>query len=196
MRRSLLTPIWSPRRRWTTANHPLPPSTRPIPGGAGRIPEGDCSWTTGAGYVEIFAANGRDLWWTNFSAPRLVRTFDGDFSLQVRCEPADDQTPAIGGLLLWLDERNYLRLDRGSGGARRACVHGVHRRRKRGHWAWAAANGSGGTAAGPQGGGRGCNLSGGRMRLVHAWACRFSCWSGRPRACLLWGWSSGRSIWV
>ncbi len=79
-------------------------------------PEGDCSWTTGEGYVEIFAANGRDLWWTNFSAPRLVRTFDGDFSLQVRCEPADDQTPAIGGLLLWLDERNYLRLDRGSGG--------------------------------------------------------------------------------
>ena len=72
--------------------------------------------TTGEGFVEVRAANGRDLWWTNVSAPRLVRTFEGNFSLQVTCEPADERTPAIGGLLVWLNERTYLRLDRGSVG--------------------------------------------------------------------------------
>ena len=80
-------------------------------------------------HIAIRAAGGRDLWWTNSSAPRLVHAVAGDFSMQVICRSNDDVTPAIGGLLVWQDEGAYLRLDRGSGGAHEVafmgCIGGV-----------------------------------------------------------------------
>ena len=91
-------------------------------------PFGDCSWSHQDGAVAIRAANGRDLWWTNVSAPRLVRRFGADLSLQAECGPAGDLAPALGGLLIWVDAHNYLRLDYGSGGpheiAFMGCVNG------------------------------------------------------------------------
>jgi predicted ATPase/DNA-binding SARP family transcriptional activator len=74
-------------------------------------PFGDCSWSVGQ-HLEIRAANGRDLWDVNRSAPRFLRPASGYFAIQVTCRPVS-QEPAIGGLLLWKDDQNYLRLDRG-----------------------------------------------------------------------------------
>jgi tetratricopeptide (TPR) repeat protein len=73
---------------------------------------GDCSFTVKNGLV-IHAANARDLAFINWSAPRLLRPMEGDFAVQTLCVPASDGKPAIGGVLLWKDRQNYLRLDRG-----------------------------------------------------------------------------------
>jgi adenylate cyclase len=78
-------------------------------------PFGDCSFTL-RDRLEIRAANGRDLWRINLSAPRLLRPASGEFVVQTVCLPAEHETPAIGGLLLWRDSQNYLRLDRGTRG--------------------------------------------------------------------------------
>ena len=71
-----------------------------------------CSFTVGDG-LEIEAANGRGIWWINLSAPRLLRPTSGNWAVQAACGPASGEKPAIGGLLVWQDKKNYLRLDRG-----------------------------------------------------------------------------------
>jgi hypothetical protein len=78
----------------------------------------DCSYDVDWG-LEIHAANGRDLWHINLSAPRLLRTvlLDTDFAIETVCVPVSQNQPAIGGLLLWKDKENYLRLDVGTRGA-------------------------------------------------------------------------------
>jgi len=86
-------------------------------------PFGDCSFTVQNG-LEIHAANGRDLWHINLSAPRLLRLVSpvlsevegGDLAMQTVCVPVLGENPSIGGLLLWKDKENYLRLDRGTTG--------------------------------------------------------------------------------
>jgi predicted ATPase len=78
-------------------------------------PFGDCAFTVRDG-LEIRAANGRDLVHINLSAPRLLRPRSGTFAIQTICLPASGQKPTIGGLLLWRDKENYLRLDRGTRG--------------------------------------------------------------------------------
>jgi tetratricopeptide (TPR) repeat protein len=75
----------------------------------------DCSFKVVSG-LEIQAANGRDLWAINLSAPRLLQPVAGDFAVQTVCDPASEEKPCIGGLLLWRDKENYLRLDRGTRG--------------------------------------------------------------------------------
>jgi hypothetical protein len=68
------------------------------------------------------AANGRDLWYANRSAPRLLRPASGDFILQTICTPPlneqgqIDSKPVLGGLLLWQDADNYVRLVWGNRG--------------------------------------------------------------------------------
>jgi tetratricopeptide (TPR) repeat protein len=78
-------------------------------------PFGDCSSSMQQG-LEIEAANGRDLSDLNLSVPRLLRAAADDFAVQTVCLPASDEKPAIGGLLLWMNAENYLRLDRGTRG--------------------------------------------------------------------------------
>jgi tetratricopeptide (TPR) repeat protein/regulation of enolase protein 1 (concanavalin A-like superfamily) len=79
-------------------------------------PFGDCSWVLESGLV-IRAANGRDLWEMNRSAPRLLRSISGEFTAQADCVSAAEDRPVIGGLLLWKDGANFLRLDRGASGS-------------------------------------------------------------------------------
>jgi hypothetical protein len=74
--------------------------------------------------LEIHAANGRDLYDINLSAPRLLRPASGDLAVQTVSAPVSDEKPAIGGLLLWKDKKNYLRLDRGTRGEREICFRG------------------------------------------------------------------------
>jgi regulation of enolase protein 1 (concanavalin A-like superfamily) len=78
-------------------------------------PFDDCSFAAHDG-LEIRAANGRDLWYLNLSAPRILRAASGDSAVQTVCLPASEKKPAIGGILLWKDDRNFLRLDRGTRG--------------------------------------------------------------------------------
>jgi regulation of enolase protein 1 (concanavalin A-like superfamily) len=86
-------------------------------GRAWHDPLGDCRFAIGNG-LEIYAPNGRDLWYLNLSAPRALVERSGDLAAQAVCGPVSGQQPAIGGLLLWADKRNYLRLDRGVFGPR------------------------------------------------------------------------------
>jgi hypothetical protein len=88
-------------------------------------PFGDCSYTVRDG-LQIEAANGRDMWLINLGAPRVLRPASNgvDFVAQTVCRPVGGETPAIGGLLLWQDEQNYLRLDRGRWGGREVVFHG------------------------------------------------------------------------
>jgi DNA-binding SARP family transcriptional activator len=74
-----------------------------------------CSFTVRNG-LEIHAASGRGLWFFNWSAPRMLRSVSGDWVAQTVCVPATEEKPAIGGLVLWKDKKNYLRLDRGATG--------------------------------------------------------------------------------
>jgi tetratricopeptide (TPR) repeat protein len=78
-------------------------------------PEGDCAILLQNG-VEIHAENGRDLWGRNVTAPRLLRPVSGDFAVQMVCSPAGSEKPASGGILLWKDGQNLLRLERGGRG--------------------------------------------------------------------------------
>ena len=86
-------------------------------------PFGDCSFTVDDG-LEIHAANGRDLWHLNQGAPRVLRGVSGDFAVQTVCVLASEDKPAIGGILLWKDKENYLRLDRGIRGKNEISLEG------------------------------------------------------------------------
>jgi class 3 adenylate cyclase/tetratricopeptide (TPR) repeat protein/regulation of enolase protein 1 (concanavalin A-like superfamily) len=73
---------------------------------------GDCSYTINNG-LEIHAANGRDLQYLNLGAPKILRLAKGNFAIQTVCVPESEDEPAIGGILIWKDKENYLRLDKG-----------------------------------------------------------------------------------
>jgi tetratricopeptide (TPR) repeat protein len=77
-------------------------------------PFGDSSFVLQNG-LEVRAANGRDLRHLNLSAPRLLRAAAGDFAVQTILL-APPGRPAIGGILLWKDRENFLRLERGTRG--------------------------------------------------------------------------------
>jgi hypothetical protein len=80
-------------------------------------PLGDCSYQVNEKLV-IRAANERNFHHINRSAPRLIRdeAITGDFSVQALCLPAFSNRPAIGGLLLWQDDKNWLCLELGARG--------------------------------------------------------------------------------
>ena len=83
-------------------------------------PFDDCSYKM-RDALTIYAVNGRDLWYINKSAPRLMRDLSievSDLIVQVMSEQASDDRPAAGGLLLWLDDQNYLWLQCGRFGSR------------------------------------------------------------------------------
>jgi len=83
---------------------------------------GGCRTTWRQG-LTIEAGNGRDLWRLNQSAPRLLYALSSlpadsrsGIAVEATSSPAAADKPAIGGLVLWVDPTNYLRLDRGLNG--------------------------------------------------------------------------------
>ncbi|MBN2549430.1 MAG: AAA family ATPase [Anaerolineales bacterium] len=105
-------------------NHAQPPTFEDSfchglqPGWEWIDPAGDGSYQIDH-QLEICAANGRDLWHLNLSAPRLLRPAAREFKIQTLCLPAslsrtqlDQPAPSLsmGGLLLWHDDQNFLRL--------------------------------------------------------------------------------------
>jgi hypothetical protein len=87
----------------------------------------DCWFRVREG-LEVHAANRRALWHINLSAPRLLRPAWGNLIVQTVCSAGSSETggkaPSSGGLLLWSDAENYLRLDVGTGGGREVFVGG------------------------------------------------------------------------
>jgi len=76
---------------------------------------GDCDYSQGTA-LEMRASNGRGLRGINWSAPRLMRDLPVALAgvvAQVTCEPALADRPAIGGLLLWRSQHDYLWLEVG-----------------------------------------------------------------------------------
>jgi len=71
---------------------------------------GDCSYWKEDDALIIGAANYHDLWLNNFAAPRMMRTVEGDFAVDLICTSADTDHLPLGGLLLWQNRQNYLRL--------------------------------------------------------------------------------------
>ena len=88
--------------------------------------DGACHVEQGA---ELFAADGRDLWYINTGAPSLRTDVAGDFALQARCRPSPLRPLAMGGLLLWCDGANYVRLDWGGLGPGEISCPGLGQRR-------------------------------------------------------------------
>ena len=81
-------------------------------------PRQDCDYKIDNG-LQIQAANARDLWFLNQTAPRLLRPLKLNAactgSVQVHSQPGP-YDPTIGGLILWLNTDNYFLLDRGLSG--------------------------------------------------------------------------------
>ena len=71
--------------------------------------------------LEIHAANGRNLLGYrydvgNLSAPRVLYPVTGDFAAAAACSSAARDKPAIGAVVIWKDEGNYLYVERGEWG--------------------------------------------------------------------------------
>lgn len=95
-------------------------------------PFNDCSFEQRNGLL-LHAANGRDLWHLNLSAPRLLRELTGlekDFAIQTSFTwPDPKEQPGIGGLLIWRDEANFTRLVWGLRGASEVSFEGCAQNR-------------------------------------------------------------------
>jgi adenylate cyclase len=79
-------------------------------------PPGDAALSTGKG-LEIEAPADRGLWGPILNAPRLLRWASGHFAVETVCTRASSEKPPAGGLLLWKDAGNFLRLEWGPQGA-------------------------------------------------------------------------------
>jgi len=85
-------------------------------------PKGESSYslTNETDWLEIYASSGNDLYPCEFpgnlDAPRLLQEILGDFAVELKLKSASDDLPSVGGLLVWKDERNFLRFDRGMHG--------------------------------------------------------------------------------
>jgi beta-xylosidase len=73
-------------------------------------------WDTAGGVLKLRIPTGKDLFGGNLTAPRLVRNITGDFEIETRLafSPKSDYQGA--GLLLFRNDNNFLRLERGFGG--------------------------------------------------------------------------------
>jgi len=80
-------------------------------------PRGDCSYSISDGWLEMRSASGRNLFGGNLNAPRLMLEISGDFAIETKMMVSDD-IPSVGGLLVWKDERNFIRFEKG--------LHGEH----------------------------------------------------------------------
>lgn len=81
-------------------------------------PRGDCSYSISGGRLEMRSAPGRNLFGGNLNAPRLMIETSGDFTMETKMMPVSKDTLSVGGLLVWKDDRNFIRFEKG--------MHGEH----------------------------------------------------------------------
>jgi len=101
-------------------------SPEPFTAFEGKLREGT---VRGHAWLEIRAASGCKLErGNNFNAPRLLQWISGDFAIETKMAsaansateemPTVEDMPTVGGLLVWKDENNHIRFERG--------MHGMH----------------------------------------------------------------------
>ena len=79
-------------------------------------PRGDSSYSFSSknGWLEVRASAGSNLMGTSISdAPRLLHEISGNFAVEVKIKAVSDNLPSVGGLLVWNDEENFIRFERG-----------------------------------------------------------------------------------
>ena len=94
-------------------------------------PRGNCSYELNSepSCLEIRAVSGCKLErGNNFNAPRLLQEISGNFAIETKMAsaansateemPTVEDMPTVGGLLVWKDENNHIRFERG--------MHGMH----------------------------------------------------------------------
>ncbi len=83
-------------------------------------PQGGGSWTERQGYLEMRTDSGQDLWHGpngsggDMDAPRLLMEVSEDFAIETRMR-ISPQLREHGGLIVWKNENQFLRLEKTSG---------------------------------------------------------------------------------
>jgi regulation of enolase protein 1 (concanavalin A-like superfamily) len=69
-----------------------------------------------AGFLRLSAPDGKDMWVGNYDAPRLLRPVSGNFIIETPVEFNPTTHYQGAGILIYQDDGNFLRLERGFGG--------------------------------------------------------------------------------
>ena len=83
-------------------------------------PQGGGGWTERQGYLEMRTESGQDLWHGpngrggDMTAPRLLMEVSEDFAIETRMR-ISSQLREHGGLIVWKNENQFLRLEKTSG---------------------------------------------------------------------------------
>lgn len=78
--------------------------------------ENPSGFETKDGVLKLKIPSGKDLYGENLTAPRLLKTISGDFEIETRVKFLPTQDYQGAGLLIFRNDNNYLRLERGYGG--------------------------------------------------------------------------------
>ncbi|MBK7706283.1 MAG: DUF1349 domain-containing protein [Acidobacteria bacterium] len=73
-------------------------------------------WDTSNGVLKLRIPGGKDLYGDNRLSPRLIRNVTGDFEIETRLKFAPKSDYQGAGLLIFRNDNNFLRLERGLGG--------------------------------------------------------------------------------
>jgi class 3 adenylate cyclase/tetratricopeptide (TPR) repeat protein len=120
------TPFKLSKRTEDQQDKSVKPSDPPeIPDWEWIDPFGDCSYDLNQG-LTIKAANERNLHHINRSAPRFLymEAVSGDFTIQVDCQTAMNDRPAIGGLIVWQSVKYWFCLEAGTRGVNEITLRG------------------------------------------------------------------------
>ncbi len=69
-----------------------------------------------SGFLRLSTPDGNDMWVGNYDAPRLLRSVNGNFIVETLVEFNPTKHYQGAGILIYQDDDNFLRLERGFGG--------------------------------------------------------------------------------
>jgi hypothetical protein len=78
--------------------------------------ENPSDFNTLGGVLKLKIPSGKDLYGDNRTAPRLLKSVTGDFEIETRVKLAPKKDYQGAGILIFRNDNNYLRLERGYGG--------------------------------------------------------------------------------
>lgn len=78
--------------------------------------ENPAEFNTSSGVLKLKIPSGKDLYGDNRTSPRLLKSVTGDFEIETRVKFAPKQDYQGAGILIFHNDNNYLRLERGYGG--------------------------------------------------------------------------------
>ncbi len=70
----------------------------------------------GEGVLKLKIPSGTDLYGAKQNAPRLLKAISGDFEIETKLKFDPKNSYQGAGILVWNDDKNYLRFERGFGG--------------------------------------------------------------------------------